>query len=249
MDRKILESAVSSEEFTNLINEAAPLKVKIRTDLTSTMRTNCNDFLQEVAKSSPKISAIMNKKRKEQTDEEKEELKKWTKIQKKKFKTVTKTLAPKPGTDPLKAIVEKLTEITQYAKYIGNSELETRLANLGIKLEVTDLEKENPYFADNDVREIIKDIFSQAKDTQDSINKNNEQIKTKIYEELDETIRFSKDNPSGIKASQFSKLVNTKATSMIVTDDQYAKYKESLLKKDSSDIESREIVLEKTKGI
>lgn len=245
----IVETALNSEELTNLINEAAPLKVKIKVDLAKDMRENCNDFLNETAKASPKISQIMGKKRKEQTDEEKEILKNWTKIQKRKFKTVTKILAPRPNTDPLRAIVEKLTEITQYARYIGNTDLEDRLANLGIKLDVKNLEDESPYFADDDVREVIKDIFSQSKDVQTAINNANENIKGKIYEELDDSIKYSKANPSGIKSSQFSKLVGTKAVSIMKSEDQYTKYKESLLKKDSADIESREIILEKTRKL
>lgn len=249
MDKNTFDSIVDSEEFTNLINEAAPLKVRIRTDLSDKMKENCRDFLDEMAKSSPNISGIMSKKKKNRTDEEDEVLKSWSKGQKKKFKAVTKMLAPKSGTDPLKSIVEKLVGITQMARYIGNTELETRLGNLGITLDVKDLEEENPYFKDEEVREVLKDIFSQSKETQDSINSANDEIKGRIYDELDDSVKFSKDNPSGIKSSQFSNLVNTKAKSMLVSDEEYTKYKEKLLQKETADIESRTLVMEKNKSL
>lgn len=243
------DQALKSEKLTELINEAAPLKVRVKKDLAEKMQINCNDFLSEVAKSDSQIQKIWQKKRKERTEAESETLGKWIKTQRKKFKTITKMLSPKPNTDPLKGLVDKITEIVQFARYIESTDLENRLAKFGISIDVTNLEDQYPYFKDADVKTVVKDIFSQSKETQDDINSTNEEIKSRIFEELDDNLKYSPSNPSGLKSSQFTKLVNTKAVSIMKSKDQYTKFKDNLLKKDKADIESREIVFEKNKEL
>lgn len=246
-DTSIIQEALKSESFNQLIDDAAPIKVRIATDLAKDAREVFNQFADVAAKGNPKIAAIVAKKKK--SHEEKEVYKEWKKSLKHRFQTTKKMACPAGESDPIGALAVKIIQIAQYLKYIGNDTFEDRLSEAGITLNMKTLEETDPYFADADVKTTVTDIFNQAFDIQGKVNKANEEISKSIYNQIDENLRYSKENPAGVKAAQFKKLVRTKAVALIVDDEKFTKFKEKLLAKDEADLISQKVVLEKNKQI
>ena len=246
-DSEIIDETLNSEKFTQSIDEAVPLQVKIMTDIKTSMSELCDEFCNMMIKSEPEISVLMKIKRKDRTPEEQEKLKNFIKASKRKFRTTMKLIHPKEGTDPIGSMIQKLVDITKFISYIDKGNLQERFKEVGISYDFESLEDENPFFANEDTKTLIKDIFNRGDDVYNTLTKTNDIIDNDIYGDLDDNIVYSKDNPEGIKKNQFRKLLTTKAKSMILDSDKYTEYKQSLIKKETANIISQKTVVENLK--
>lgn len=235
-----------TEKLVDLVNQATKIELTNR-DLTLEQSDYRNLFLEEISRSNPNISGIIAKKKK--TPEEKELLRSWNKTQSKKFKTVLKFLAPKENTDPINTLAETISNLIQYSRYLGHTELEKVLAEKGIELNFPDLETENPYFSDQTVRSNIAKIFSMALNTQTEISKNKTKISDDLYEELDDSVKFSSSNLSGLKSSQFKKLVEIKINAKMYPSPLYSVFLNKIKTQTEAEIKSKTTFLEQTSKV
>lgn len=251
-NRNFIEAAVNSKEFTDKIDEAAPFRVKIDVDYRREMKEVKDMFMNEKIKSNPKLQAILKKKKKDMDENElsyaKEELKKASR----EFQAVKKIIHPNKG-EPQEAaqkIVDRVVDVAKILKYIGRDYLTEAFANAGISIEIPDIGEENEYFAKEERREVLTDIFNQADEVQGQICQASDEIKIRIFGELPEHIRFdSKENKNGIKKGAFQKIVKSKAIAIEKSSEKATKFKEYQIKGAEAAIIAKQIEAEKTKQI
>lgn len=240
----IADQVVSSQEFNDALEEATPLKIKIMTDYKNDLKDVQTEWLKFMAESDPKVSKAMSSKKK--TQDEKKLIAEFKKSESKKFNDVRKILHPgkkangEPN-DPIGKLVEKLTSVAQILKYIGRTDLEDRLAEAGITLEVPDLESTNPYFAQPNSKGCAQALCMNAESIQTKICDTNDKVRDEIFEKIKEE--------SHIKPAHFSKLVLTKATSELKNNEKFDKYKTKQLKKTEADVLAGKITYAMTKTI
>ena len=158
-----------------------------------------------------------------------------------------KLIHPKEGTDPLGAMIQKLVDTTRFISYLDRGNLHERFNEAGIKYDFDSLEDENEFFANEDTKTVLKDLFDRADHLYDTVTKTNDIIDNDIYGSLDENIVYSKDNPEGLKKNQFRKLLTTKAKAAILDTEKYSEYKKSLIEKETANIISQKTVVENLK--
>lgn len=251
-NKQFIDNVVNSKDFTDKIEEAVPYRVKIDVDLRNEMKNIRKLFLIEKFKSDEKFQQILEKKKKNWTDDERIYVKNKIKQSNREFKSVKNIICPNNSTpdEAAKKLVDKIIDIAKILKYIGKDYLPVAFANAGIKIEIPDLKDENNYFANNSSREIMTDIFNQADKIQCEIYKASNEIKDNIFDKLPNNIKFDKtNNKKGIRKGVFQKLVKTKAITIEKDNDKVQKFKEFRIKDVESQIISKQIEVEKTKMI
>ena len=246
---EIIDEALNSQELTDKINEALPLQVKIMSDYKQESKDLCDEFCLLMARSNPAIYSIYMKRKKNRTEEEQEDLKNFLKQTKRKFKTLMKLLHPKEGKDPIGAMIEKLVDITKFLDYLKKDDLNARFSAAGIHYDFEPLEKTNKYFADEKIKPLFDDLFNRGDDLYNGINETNNVIENDIYGSLEENLIYSPANPEGMTKSQFKKLLKTKAKGQLDDPDKYDVYKTKLINKETANIISQTMTVEKMKEI
>lgn len=251
-DQDFIEEALNSREFTDLISEAAPYRVKIDTDYRREMKEVRDMFWDQRVKSDEKLQTILKKNKKSREAEEVEYAASAYKKANKEFNAVKRVIHPAKGTseDAAKKLVERIVEVAKMLKYIGRTDIEDAFASAGIKIEIPTLEEENKHFAKEDTKAIVADIFQQADEVQGCICQAADKVKIDLYEELPDNVRFDpKLNKKGIRASQFVKLAKTKAVAIEKSTEQFDKFKQNQIKKNAEELVAKQIEAEKTKDI
>ena len=216
-DEDFINAAIESKEFTDLIDEAAPFRVKIDTDYRREMKEVQDMYADQMFKANPKLHSIMQKPKKNRQPDEIEYANKEIKKIRREFGAVKKIIHPNKGSseEAAQKLVDRIAEVAKMLKYIGKIDMEAIFANAGIKVEIPDLADENSYFGKEGSREIMADVFQQADEVQGQICQAADKVKIELYNELPDTIRFdAKDNKKGIRPAQFVKLAKTKAVAL-----------------------------------
>lgn len=251
-NKTFIDHAVNSQEFTDKIDEAAPYRVKIDTDYRREMKEVKDLFIKEVVKSDSKLQNILQKHKKNRSEEEVEYTKNVYKKAGREFQAVKKIIHPnKDGpVEAAQKIVDKVVEVAKILKYIGRDYLTTAFANAGINIDIPDLAEENSYFAQNGKQEIMADIFDQADEVQGQICQASDQIKITIFGELPDHVRYDKENnKNGIKKGAFQKIVKAKAIKIEKSNEKATKFKEYQVKGAEAAIIAKQIEAEKTKQV
>jgi len=251
-NQDFINQALESKEFTDLIDEAAPYRVKIDTDYRREMKEVRDMFMDQKIKSDSKLQAIAAKSKKNCTPEEIEYANSAAKKANKEFNAVKRIIHPAKGTseEAAKKLVDRIVEVAKLLKYIGRTDIEDAFAAAGISITIPALEDENSYFAQEGKQDIIADIFNQADEVQGQICQAADKVKIDLYGELPDNIRFdSKMNKKGIRSSQFVKLAKTKAIALEKSMEQFDKFKESQIKKNENELVAKQIEAEKIKEI
>ncbi len=252
-NRNLIDSVVNNEDFTDKINAAVPHKVRLDIDLKREIKEVQSMYVKQMIASDPSIQEILNKKRKDRDEDEQAKLGTFIKKASNEFNALKKIIYPVNDGDSAraaKALVSKVVAVAKMLKYVGRGDIEDAFAEAGFQLAVPDIEDENQYFQQDNVKEIVKDIFNQAEDVQSKVKENIDIIKNDIYGSLPESVRYdAKGNKKGIKASQFQKLVKQKAVILEKGNEAGAKFRNNQIKKTEEEIVAKQIELEKAQQI
>ena len=251
-NKTFIDEAINSSEFTELIDKAAPYRVKIDTDYRREMKEVKDMFLTQMFKSDPKLQLIVAKKKKDRSEDEIEYYNTAIKSFNRKFNAVKKIIHPNKGdaSEAAQKLVDRIVEVAEMLKYIGRDYITDAFKNVGIKIDIPDLEDKNQYFAKNGTKDVVADIFDQADEVQGCICQASDEIKINIFNELPDNIKFdAKQNRRGIKPGGFQKLVKSKALILEGGEGKASKFKENFIRQTENFIVTKQIEAEKTKTI
>ena len=208
---------IDSEEFEKALVEGAEYKNNMMVSYKTQNKSNFARFSEIMFEANDEVKAILETRKKNRTDVDKKTLA--------DFKNAVRTMYGQTQVLSLKEdleegqksriekIVEKIVPVIDILRYIGNNELEQELAKHGITVTRPKLDATYPALASQDKQDIIKDIFSTAVALKQKAKDDNEVINSDIYTTKVPTgLQFDKNsNNSGLKASDFRKLVDMKA--------------------------------------
>lgn len=230
-----VEAALKSKEFTDKIDEAVPYRVKINTEYCEDMKNVRNALNTVLVKGDKRYSELVQKKmNKSISEEEMNELKSIKAGFNKRFVAMRRIIHPnKPGSttdDAVDLLVKKtkdLVSIAQVLKFAGIADVQKRMNDAGISIQIPDLESENEYYKVDGVKDTVTDLCGKVDEVQGAICQAADEIKITLFEQLPANIRYSKEeNKKGIKPSQFQNIVKTKATKEIKGEDKFRELKE-----------------------
>lgn len=249
MTKEALDSIINNSEFTECINEAAPHRVKIIQDIGPQMREVQEDFLQTmIAADYRGVAKIVERLKQDKKDEEaKEAYSMWKKSTMNLFRATLKTIHPNENQIPS---ISMLYIAGSLLTYIGKEDLITGNENYDKDnpLKFKKFEDMHPFFADENVRSKMQQIFMDADEVQTLLCETADKIKKDIYQKLPISIRYDKEvNKKGLKEGHFQAVVRHKAMGMIKDKDKYTKYISSQIDNSNSAIDREEIIREKTK--
>ena len=162
--------------------------------------------------SDEEIQTILNKRKKNRTDDENTRVKQFKKKVTQMYKQTQLLLSEEDVEEGKKTRVEKLVEkifpVITVLKYIGENKLEAEFRKYGITLQFNELDN-NQYLSNDTVKQNIKNIFTNAKAIKDQVNDQSKSIADNIFMQIPVDLQFDKDtNPAGMKPSGFKKLVD-----------------------------------------
>jgi len=216
---------ICSDEFENALNEGVIKHNEITGSLKSRNKDNFDLFYDIMLRSRGDIQSILDKKRKFRTPSEEEEIKKFNNKTKQQYKFVKDMIfineEDRNDSDgvsnhlpkKLVQVIEKIDAVVALLKYIGHTEFEDELNKRGITLKYDTLEKVSEVFQNDMIREDVVNVFNSSCSIQKEIDDKKLEISEVIFENsVVPELRYDKDlNPSGIKQSDFGKLVTIKA--------------------------------------
>lgn len=217
---------IKGEEFEKALSDAAELKRENITSVKSRNRDNYSRFYDIMLMSRRDIQSILDKRKKDRTDSENDEVKAFKKETSAQYRQICQLIAPEELEEgeltKVQKIVQKIAPIIKLMDYIGHNEIEKEFGKYGIRFDYLHLLDSENVFENEQVEADIKEIFDRGKDLRGEVEKNNEAIKTTIFESvvpLD--LQFEKStNPTGIKSSDFCKLVDLKTKMLMAADDE-----------------------------
>jgi hypothetical protein len=240
-----LHDALASKDFTDILDKATAEQISVENKSKDNLADLECQFVDNMLPSNPKVQNILGNF-KSSTDDEKAMAKEWTKTQRRRFKAVTKLLSSgSSGKDPIQGMVDKIADVAMLLKYLGDTRLEEAFEKAGMKLEVTPLEEAEPYFADNeDAKTTIADIFTQAKESTEEVAKVNAKIDTEYFEETDSSLKYDKEtNASGIKKSDFRKLMKIRRVAMENNSQKYTAFKQKTVADRQASLDKEQAIL------
>lgn len=207
---------IKGEEFEKALSDAAKVKRENLTSVKTRNKDNYSRFYDIMVMSRKDIQNILDNRKKDRTDADNEKLKNFKKETSQSYRQICNLLAPEVLEDgelsKIQKLVQKIAPIVKLMEYIGCDEIETEFKKYGITLDYLKLSDSETIFENEQVENDIKEIFETGKKLKDESNKNNETIKEVIFETSVPTeLRFDKStNPTGIKNTDFCKLVDLK---------------------------------------
>lgn len=248
MTSEALESIINNSEFTECINEAAPYRVKIMTDIAPQMKEVQDEFLQTMIAADYKgVSKTMERLKADKSDQEaKEAYARWKKSTMNLFRATLKVIHPNEGQVPS---IGMLYVAGSLLEYIGKGELVTSNENYDKDnpLKFKKFEDIVPFFNDENARGKMQQIFMDADEVQGLMCENADMIKKDIYMKLPTSVRYDKElNKKGLKEGHFQALVKHKAMGMVKDKDTFTKYIKNQVENTNNNIDREEVILGKT---
>lgn len=192
-----------------LVEKAAPHRLEITENLGKQMKFLRQSFVLHFVKD------IDKKKDKEQYVETKVEAEKTFRkvVDYMQYEGGSSSDPTYDGLNKLEKILTEVNTIIQYLRYTEHVEnLDSILAQLGMKIETRKLEATNQDLADPEVKDNISKVLASAVSSKTSVDDENSSIKSGIYDELPEELKYdSKTNKAGLKPADFGKLTNLEA--------------------------------------
>ena len=138
-------------------------------------------------------------------------------------------------------------EVNKKANPIFNKKSQQENYDKDNPLKFKKFEDMHPFFADENVRGKMQQIFMDADEVQGEMCAEADAIKKDIFQKLPTSVRYDKDlNKKGLKEGHFQALVRTKAMSLIKDKDKYTKYVSSQVENSNNNIDREEVILGKT---
>lgn len=223
---------ICSELFDNALNKGVEQLIPIQSTFKTRNKDNYERFYELMLKSRPDIEDICNKRAKERTDDDikkLKEFKKKTSFQYKQIKTLifedsNEISAGEEHTEKqirITKLVEKIGNVVALMRYIGHYEIEDEFKKFGIELKFSNLEEIHDMFSNEYVEQDIKEIFNNSCKIQQDITNGINEIKVGIFEnDVPHTLQYdANDNRSGLKPTDFMKLVKLAAKCQNAVDE------------------------------
>lgn len=221
----VCKELICSEDFENALSEGVTKYNEIDGSLKNRNKDNYAFFYDIMLKSRTDVQSALDKKKRDRTAEENELVKKFAADTKMRYKFVKDMIFlgedeeldenGRPNRLPKKLVhlADRLGAVVAMLAYIGHGELEDELAKRGISLKYKTLEETSEVFENEDVKADVKSVFETVCGIQKDIDATKTEISEVIFENsVCQELRYDRDlNPSGIKASDFAKLVSVKA--------------------------------------
>lgn len=224
-------SLIVGDEFEKALLDAANVKKENLTSVKSRNKDNYSRFYDIVLMSRRDVQTILDKRKKDRTDDENNLVKEFKRETSQTYRQICNLLAPEELEDGEQTRVEKLVQkiapLVKLMEYTGHHEIEDEFKKYGIVLDYERLgDMEDSAFENEEIENSLKEVFENGKNLKDEANKNNDAIKTTIFETaVPVELQFEKStNPSGIRSSDFCKLVDLK-TKMLMAQSDEAKEK------------------------
>ena len=212
---------IRSEDFERALSSGSERNMEIDGTLKSSNRSNYDVFYDIMLRSRNDIQSILDKKKKDRTPAENELLAAFKKGTSAQYKQVKEMIfidedesLDEDGVSveiPKKAsqLVERLANVVSMLRYLGHSEFENELGRRGIKLSYSKLEDVSDVFSNDAIHSTLDDVFKSACSIQKQINDKKREIVETVFElEVPKMLQYDKDtNPSGIKPTDFNRLV------------------------------------------
>ena len=226
MDNADKTALISGEEFEKALTEAANVKKENLTSVRTRNKDNYNRFYEIMLVSTPEIQSILYKKRKDRSDDDNRRVKEFKKHTSQAYRQICQLIAPEELEDGEQTRVQKLVgriaPIVRLMAYIGHREIEDEFRRHRVELKYDGLGDDGSAFANEQVENDIRDVFERGKSLRDEADRNTEAIKTTIFEtSVPHELQFDRSmNPTGIKSSDFCRLVDLKTKQLMAADDE-----------------------------
>lgn len=248
MTQESLNLILQNTDFNNCITEAAPFRVKIIQDISPRMKDIQKRFQELMIEANYNdVSDILAKLKLDKKDEgAKSDMRVWKKELSLLFRHTLKCIHPNENQ---KVSIGMIYVAGKLLNYIGRDDIVSSvLEDKNVTINFKKLEDINPKFADDNMKTKLTYLFKEADECQEDMCQNADMIKKNIYDQLPDSIRYSKDsNKKGLKQSNFCSLVRHKAMAVVKDSEKYTKYIEAQVKNTSDTIDREEIMLGKTK--
>jgi len=222
---------ILSDDFEKAVESASGIRKSLLTSVKTRNRNNFDRFYDIMVTGNRHIQDILDKRAKDRTDTEKQELKDFKSGLKKSYKLVVDILSQ--GNDMeegeqtiVQKMVEKTSSVIFLLKYLGNDELANEFGKKGITIGFDTLEEQNEVFENENIKKNIEEVFETGKKLKDEVDSGKQAITETIYSNsVPEELQYDKSsNPCGIKPTDFARLVEVK-TKLIMAFDEEAKDK------------------------
>lgn len=216
---------ILSDEFEKALVSAAEIKNNNISTCKSRNKNNYVQFYDLMLASRQDIQSILDMKKRNRSDDDNNKVKAFKKEVSQTYKQVCDLLVPEDLEEgelsKIQKMVQKITTVLKMLDYLGDNRIEDEFKKSGIALKYKKLSEEE-VFSQSHIKENIECIFNNGKSIKEDIDRNNEEIKTNIYENsVPVDLQFDKSmNPTGIKSSDFCKLVDLKAKLLQAQDDE-----------------------------
>jgi len=225
---------ICSDDFERALSSGSERNIEIDGTLKSSNRSNYEIFYDIMLRSRNDIQSILDKKKKDRTPAENELLAAFKKNTSSQYKQVKEMIfideedsldddgVSVKISKKLSQLVSRLSNVAAMLKYLGHSELETELDKLGVKLSYRKLEDVSDVFSNDAIHTTLNEVFESACNIQKQINDKKREIKETIFEfEVPKMLQYDKEtNPSGIKSTDFAKLVQIQTKKLKAQSDE-----------------------------
>ena len=222
---------IKSDAFENALTEAANVKKETLTSCKDRNKNNYSHFHDVMLMSRKDIQSILDMKKRNRSDEDNAKVKQFKKETSFVYKTICDLIIPEEDLEEgdenkIQKMCKKVASVIKMMNYIGHNEIEDEFKKYGIEFKYQKLD-ENDCFSNDNIKKDIEMIFDLGKGIKEDINKNNESIKTEIYESaVPIDLQYDKQsNPTGIKNTDFCKLVDLKTKMIMAGEDEDKKEK------------------------
>lgn len=216
------DALITGQDMDKALREAAEIKKTILTTYKDRDKNNFEQFYETALRANKEICDILDKKKKNRTDEENERLKAFKKDTTRAYKLVCEYITPEEVEDgkptKLQKLVDRIALALDYLRYIGASDLDKEFDRRGITLATgTRLEDKSEVWADDRVRQNIVNVFAAGKAIREQVRNDTKEFAEGIFETAvpAELVYEKNSNPVGLKKSDWSKLVDAQTKLMM----------------------------------
>ena len=236
------QQLINSTEFNDALNAGAELRNNISTTYKIANKSNYKRFEEVMYEANSTVKKILDTKKKNRTPADIEVLKEFKKTLSTLYKQTQDLCTPEKVEEGKKSkiekIVDKIIPVIDMLRYIDNNTLEAEFNKRGLSLVSTKkLEDKYPALNNDDKREVLKDIFNVATSLKTKVIKDNDEINVNIFtSKVPIDLQYDKDtNNSGLKPSDFRKLVDVKAKLLAAKTDEAKEKVDDKIEKLASD--------------
>ncbi len=221
------QELINSDEFENALSEGANYKKNLDISYKAQNKINFNTFSEIMFDANEDIKKILETKKSKRLDADRKCLDDFKKELRMMYNqtqllTVNEHLE-EDQKSRVEKIVDKLVPVIDMLRYIGNSQLDKELEKKGLKLVcLKSLEDKYPVLNNDGKRKIISELFTTATKLKQDVVDGNEYINQTVYtQKVPVDLQHDKStNPTGLKTSDFKKLVDVKSKLLMANTDE-----------------------------